>query len=180
MRSEYYTKFDNNERIEFRMHPKWVVYRSIRVFINYSILYIILFLFLPISPILFVSIFAAITLLMFNYIGKILHLSIAIDLTERTITSCNLRSIIFKKPTILDFENVRNLLIKARPMFGPNYTIQFLFEPLERSHDKIIAQNKNQKDMVLFLSNTQENINEITYKISQHLNCPVFVEDDER
>ena len=178
LQSEYYIKRDDDDVLEMQIKRSCLIARVSKVVISYSIVFLILFI-LPIENMLIVwAIFSLILFYMLHYLSLNTHISLSIDHKQGIMNSYNLRNFILKKPKILKIANISNFLIKEcpNPKYNNNYSIHEIFEPFERSYDKIIVQRRNEKDTVVCLSNNSENVNYISYKFSKYIQCPVFTE----
>lgn len=116
---------------------------------------------------------------MVNYMGRSIDGKLVLDLKRKELSSYNFFGLLLNRPKTISFQSISNLFIKARPSFSSNYSIQNIFDPFERTHDKVLAQSREQKDIVLFLSNVQETINRVAYLLSEHIRCPVFTDNND-
>ena len=178
LQSEYYIKRDDDDVLEMQIKRNCLIVRVFKVIISYSIIFLILSI-LPIKNMLVVwIIFSLILFYMLHYLSLNTHIFLSVNRRRGIMISYNLWNFILKKPKILKIANISNFLIKEcpNPKYNNNYSIHELLEPFERSYDKIIVQRRNEKDIVVCLSNSSENVNYISYKFSNYIQCPVFTE----
>jgi len=178
IQSEFVVKVETKDFFELQIKGGNLFNRLLLVFFSYFFIYV-LFIILPFENYyLFIGILTVLFSYQIQYVLKNVYVLLKVNKTKNKIYSYNLFGYILKKPITINSSEIRDLIIKESPNpYGrTSYTLQEILEPFERSYDKIIIQKINGENTTIYSSVSSENVNFISWKISEYIGCNVYVE----